>query len=92
MKKCGIYHLTMAKMDALKKYIEDHFRKGYIRPSKSPVASPFFFVNKKDGKLCPVQDYCTLNDITIKNETPLPLIPDLIDKLQGSRYFTKFDV
>jgi gag-polyprotein putative aspartyl protease len=92
MKKCGIYRLTTAEMDALKKYIEDHLRKGYIRPSKSPVASPFFFVNKKDGKLRPVQDYRALNDITIKNETPLPLIPDLIDKLQGSRYFTKFDV
>jgi hypothetical protein len=79
-------------MDALKLYIEDHLRKGYIQRSKSPVASPFFFVNKKDGKLRPVQDYRALNDITVKNATPLPLIPDLIDKLQGSRYFTKFDV
>ena len=56
------------------------------------MASPFFFVNKKDGKLRPVQDYRALNDITVKNATPLPLIPDLIDKLQGARYFTKFDV
>jgi transposase InsO family protein len=92
MKKCGVYRLTTAEMDALKLYIEDHLRKGYIQRSKSPVASPFFFVNKKDGKLRPVQDYRALNDITVKNATPLPLIPDLIDKLQGSRYFTKFDV
>jgi hypothetical protein len=56
------------------------------------MASPFFFVGKKDGKLRPVQDYRDLNDITVKNATPLPLIPDLIDKLQGARYFTKFDV
>jgi hypothetical protein len=79
-------------MDALKKYIEDHLHKGYICPSKSLVASPFFFVSKKDGKLRPVQDYRTLNDIMVKNATPSPLIPDLIDKLQGSCYFTKFDV
>jgi hypothetical protein len=92
MKKCGIYCLTPTEMDALKKYIEDHLRKGYIRPSKSPVASPFFFVNKKDGKLRPIQDYRALNNITVKNATLLPLIPDLIDKLQGSCYFTKFDV
>jgi hypothetical protein len=92
MKKCSVYRLTTAEMDALKLYIEDHLRKGYIQRSKSPVASPFFFVNKKDGKLRPVQDYRALNDITVKNATPLPLIPDLIDKLQGSRYFTKFDV
>jgi hypothetical protein len=36
MKKCGIYRLTTAEMDALKIYIADHLRKGYIRPSKSP--------------------------------------------------------
>jgi hypothetical protein len=92
MKKCGIYRLTTAEMDALKIYIANHLRKGYIRPSKSSMASPFFFVSKKDGKLRPVQDYRALNEITIKNAAPLPLIPDLIDKLQGSRYFTKFDV
>src|SRR6267154_2891802 len=92
MKKCGIYCLTSAEMNALKTYIEDHLKKGYIRISKSPVASPFFFINKKDGKLRPIQDYHNLNDITVKNAAPLPLIPDLIDKLQGARYFTKFDV
>jgi hypothetical protein len=48
--------------------------------------------NKKDGKLCPVQDYCALNNITIKNAAPIPLIPDLIDKLRGACYFTKLDV
>jgi hypothetical protein len=79
-------------MDALKVYITNHLRKGYIRPSKLPISSPFFFVSKKDEKLCPVQNYRALNEIMVKNATPLPLIPDLINKLQGSRYFTKFDV
>src|SRR6266571_3196256 len=56
------------------------------------MASPFFFVDKKDGKLQPVQDYRALNDVTIKNAAPLPLIPELIDKLCGARYFTKLDI
>jgi hypothetical protein len=92
MKNCGIYRLTPKEENTLKEYITDHLCKGYIKPSKSPMASPFFFVDKKDGKLCPVQDYRALNDITIKNAAPIPLIPDLIDKLRGARYFTKLDV
>src|ERR1700743_1001901 len=92
MKNCSIYRLTPKEMEALKEYVTDHLKKGYIRPSKSPMASPFFFVDKKDGKLRPVKDYRGLNDITVKNAAPLPLIPDLIDKLKGARYFTKLDV
>src|ERR1700676_4984121 len=56
------------------------------------MASPFFFVKKKDGKLRPTQDYRKLNDLTIKNRYPLPLISELIDKLSGAKVFTKMDV
>ena len=56
------------------------------------MASPFFFVKKKDGKLRPCQDYWYLNDWTIKNAYPLPLISDIMDKLKGLKYFTKLDV
>ncbi len=56
------------------------------------MASPFFFVKKKDGKLRPVQDYRKLNKMTIKNHYPLPLISELMDKLRGAKYFTKFDI
>ena len=54
--------------------------------------SPFFFVKKKDGKLRPVQDYQYLNEHTIKNADPLPLITDLVDNLHHFSHFTKFDV
>ena len=77
----GIYQLTPNEHGALKKYISDHIKRGYICPSKSPMASPFFFVVKKDGKLCPVQDYQALNDITTKNAAPLP---EFNNKLQGA--------
>ena len=92
MKNSGIYHLTPSESAALKEYITEHLQKGYIHPSSLSIASPFFFIDKKDGKLWPVQDYRKLNDITVKNAALLPLIPDLVDKLQGARYFTKLDV
>jgi RNase H-like domain found in reverse transcriptase/Reverse transcriptase (RNA-dependent DNA polymerase) len=76
----------------LDKFLKENLKKGYIRPSQSPMASPFFFVSKKDGKLRPCQDYRYLNDWTVKNSYPLPLISEIMDKLKGAKYFTKLDV
>jgi len=56
------------------------------------MAAPVFFVKKKDGKLHLVQDYRALNAMTVKNKYPLPLIPELIVKLRGAKYFTKLDI
>jgi hypothetical protein len=58
MRNCGIYRLTPKESEALKEYITEHLCRGYIWPSRSPMASPFFFVDKKDGKLRPVQVLC----------------------------------
>ncbi|SJL00107.1 uncharacterized protein ARMOST_03419 [Armillaria ostoyae] len=58
----------------------------------NPHGLPFFFVKKKDGTLRPVQDYRKLNEMTIKNRYPLPLISELMDKLGSAKYFTKLDV
>ena len=56
------------------------------------MASPVFFIKKKDGSLRLVQDYCVLNAMTVKNRYPLPLISELLNNLRGARYFTKLDV
>ena len=51
-----------------------------------------FFIKKKDGSLQLVQDYCTLNAVTVKNRYPLPLISELVSQLHRAKYFTKLDV
>ena len=56
------------------------------------MASPFFFVSKKDPGLRSCQDYRYLNEHTIKNAYPLPLISELLDKLKGAYRFTKLDM
>ncbi len=89
---CKVYPLNRNEQAELDKFLEENLASGRIRPSKSPMASPFFFVKKKDGKLRPVQDYRKLNEMTIKNRYPLPLISELMDKLRGAKYFTKCDV
>jgi hypothetical protein len=72
-------------------FIKEHVETGCICPSKSPWASLFFFVKKKDGKLRPVQDYQKLNSLTIKNRYPLPLISEIMHMLHKATWFTKLD-
>jgi hypothetical protein len=45
------YNLTPAEQIKLDKFLKANLKKGYIQPSQLPMASPFFFVFKKDGKL-----------------------------------------
>jgi len=91
-KKFKIYPLTQAQRDTLDKYVEDFISKGFIRESKSPAGYPVFYVPKPDGGLRLCVDYRHLNEITIKNAYTLPLIQELRDRLQGARWFTKFDI
>ena len=60
-------------------FVGEHLHQGTIRESKSPYVANFFFVKKKDGKLCLVQDYCPLNKWTLRNHNVSPLIPQVID-------------
>jgi len=53
---------------------------------------PVFFVDKKDRSKRMVMDYCNLNNQTVKNNYPLPLITDLIDNMGSKRVFTKMDL
>ena len=87
-----VYPLNPLEMETCKSFVEEHLKMGRIVPSKSPQASPFFFVPKKNGTLRPCQDYQYLNFFTIRNTYPLPLIPELIDDMKDSNLFTKFDI
>ena len=89
---CKVYPLLPSEQKELDSFIQENLESGRIRPSKSPMASPVFFIKKKDGALRLVQDYRALNAITVKNKYPLPLISELIEKLRGAKYFTKLDV
>jgi len=53
---------------------------------------PVFFVGKKDGKKRMVQDYRYLNEWTIKNNYPLPLISDILENIGTKKVFTKMDL
>jgi Reverse transcriptase (RNA-dependent DNA polymerase) len=84
--------LSQMELGVLRKFVKEHLAHGTIRPSKSPYKSRFFFIQKKDGTLCAVQDYRPVNQWTIRNAYPLPLILELIDQLNSCSLYTKFDI
>ena len=87
-----IYKLSESELTALREYLEENLKKGFIRPSNSPAGAPILFVKKKDGSLRLCVDYRGLNRITKKDRYPLPLIDSLLDRMRKARYFTKIDL
>ncbi len=90
--KGRLYSLSRPEREAMERYIHDSQVAGIIRPSSSPAGAGFFFVGKKDGSLRPCIDYRGLNDITVKNRYPLPLMSSAFELLQGAAIFTKLDL
>jgi len=91
-KSLKVYPLFPVEQKELDSFLEENLHTGRIRPSKSPMAAPVFFIKKKDGSLRLVQDYQALNSMTVKNKYSLSLISELVSQLCGARYFTKLDV
>ena len=79
---CKIYPISPLEQKELNAFIEECLATGWICPSKLSMASPVFFVKKKDGSLRFVQDYRALNAMTVKNHYLLPLINNLIHWLK----------
>ena len=87
-----LYSISGPEREAMTEYIEFSLKAGLVYPSSSPAGAGFFFVGKKDGSLRPCIDYGPLNDITIKNRYPLPLMSSAFDQLQQAKIFTKLDL
>ena len=60
--------------------------------SNSLWSLPMLIVKKKDGTNCVVIDYRCLNNITKKDNYPLPCIVEALDRLGGARYFSAVDL
>lgn len=87
-----LYPMSREELIALREWLEENLRKGFIRPSSSPAASPVLFVKKPDGGLRFCVDYRGLNNISVKDRYPLPLVKESLNNLKGMKYFSKIDI
>ncbi|XP_060103255.1 uncharacterized protein LOC132577484, partial [Heteronotia binoei] len=87
-----LYPMSEPELAALRDFLDKNLKRGFIRPSTSPLSAPVLFVKKKSGELRLCNDYRALNKITIRDRYPLPLIPELLDRLKGAQIYTKLDL
>ena len=87
-----IYSLGPVELEILKTYIETNLANGFIWPSKSPAEAPILFDRKPNRSLHLCVDYWGLNNLTIKNQYPLPLIGKSLDWLGRAKQFTQLDL
>ena len=84
--------MSATELQEIRKWLEENLSKGFIRARSSSCASPILVVQKKDGSLRLCVDYRALNDMTIKDQYPLPPIEETLNPIRGDKYFTRLDL
>ena len=84
--------MTIKEEEALNQQLDEQLKARLIVESKSKYVASCFYILKKDRSLYLVQDYQKLNQVTIKDKTPLLLIGEVINKLKEAKYFNKLDL
>ncbi|GFT57477.1 hypothetical protein TNCV_4515621 [Trichonephila clavipes] len=84
--------LPFTERDIVDKQIDEWIQNGVIEPCSSAYASQVLVVRKKDGSPRVCIDFRKLNRVLVKDHYPLPLIENILDKLQDTRVFSTIDL
>jgi len=92
-------HVRMSPLELLacRAQLQEMYNAGIIEPSTSPFGSPVLMVPKLDATgrhtswriVC---DFRAINKLTVRDQYPLPIVQDVIDKLVGKRIISVLDV
>jgi hypothetical protein len=87
-----LYNISEDKLFVFCKFLDKNLAKGFICTSVSPAVLLVLFSKKPGRNFCFYIDYYTLNIIIIKNYYPLPLIQEILARLNRTKIYTKLDV
>ena len=80
------------KLQFVKKFLEEHLKKGFIKASSAPCSSRIMLAAKPGGGIRFCINYKRLNELTKKNAYPIPLIKETLAQLKNVKVFTKIDI
>ena len=86
------YSVQMHLEKALNKELDSMLEAGLIEPSQAYYASPLVLVKKPDGSIRICVDYKRLNQNTLVSLYPFLSTEDIMDRLRGSKFYSKFDL
>ena len=84
--------MSESKLQFIKKFLEEHFKKGFIEANSAPCLSQTMLAAKpeKDIRFC--VNYRCLNKLTKKDAYPISLIKKTLAQLKNAKVFTKINI
>ena len=87
-----IYSISSSKLKQVKKYLNEHLKKDFIVPSQALFASLILFTEKSNNDLRFCVDYRRLNQIIKRNRYLIPLIDEVLIRIQNYKYIARLDI
>uniref|UniRef100_A0A034VAM6 RNA-directed DNA polymerase n=2 Tax=Endopterygota TaxID=33392 RepID=A0A034VAM6_BACDO len=84
--------LSAAERDVVKSQVNEWLKLGIVHESNANIASKVVLAKKKDGSYRVCIDYRKLNAAVLKDRFPVPIIDEVLEKMQSAKFFTVMDL